>query len=261
MPSPSDTTFPVMTAERRVEHHKEQQLLVRYHHGDLQAREELINRFLPLARQLARRYQYTSEPLDDLFQVAAMGLVKAIDRFDPERGTAFTSYAYPIILGELKRYFRDNAWTIHVPRGARERSVKVRRMTDVLSLRLGRSPSVDEIAAELDIDAEAVLEALEAAAAYEPASLDVRRGDEEDGETLVDTLGSIDKHYELVENRTTIMPALQHLDPRERLVLQLRFIDDLTQAEIADRIGVSQMHVSRLIRRALTHMQGQIAID
>lgn len=246
------------TQERTQSRAKERALLIRYRqHGDRLAREELIEQFLPLARQLARRYHYTSEPMDDLFQVASMGLVKAIDRFDVERGTAFTSYAYPIILGELKRYFRDSAWTIHVPRGARERSGKVRKTIDALSSRLGRSPSVEEVAQELDITTEEVLEAMEASAAYEPSSLDNKiKGDEDSSYT--ESVGEVDGNYKLVEDRATVMPALAHLSEREQEVLKMRFSDDLTQAEIADKIGVSQMQVSRMIRKALNHIHDEI---
>src|SRR5215212_237333 len=179
----------------------ERRLLVRYHeHGDLAAREELCERFLPLARDLALRYTYTDEPLDDLVQVASLGLIKAIDRFEPGRGTKFTSYAAPTILGELKRHFRDKGWSLHVPRDLQERTLAVSRATERLSKSLGRSPQVKEVAVEVGASVEQVLEAQEAAASYESASLDAPAAhDDDDSASLVDLLGDEDSAYELVE--------------------------------------------------------------
>ena len=236
---------------------EDRRLLLRYHrHGDSRAREELVSRFLPLAQQLARRYQRGNEPLDDLVQVASLGLVKAIDRFDPERGTAFSSYAVPTILGELKRYFRDTGWAVHVPRGLQERVMKLDAAVKELSRKLGRAPSVPEIAEALAIESEAVLEAMEAATAYDSISLDgYRFGDSGGGETYAESIGEEDESYELVEYSATIEPTLRALPARDRIVLHLRFVEDLTQAEIAERVGVSQMHVSRLIRRALERLR------
>jgi RNA polymerase sigma-B factor len=234
-------------------------LLTRYHEqGDASAREELVERFLPLARQLARRYQRQNEPLDDLMQVASMGLVKAIDRFDPARGTAFSTYAVPTILGELKRYFRDSGWAVHVPRGMQERVMKLDQASQELHRKLGRSPSAGELAGELGLTSEEVLEAMEAASAYDAISLEEQRGSEQrDSQepTYADSLGSEEERYELVEYGATIAPTMKALSERERLILHLRFVEDLTQSEIADRIGVSQMHVSRLIRRALARLR------
>jgi RNA polymerase sigma-B factor len=231
--------------------------LTQYHrNGDLAARDELVQRFLPLARQLARRYQRGNEPLDDLVQVASIGLVKAVDRFDPSRGTAFSSYAVPTILGELKRYFRDSGWAVHVPRGMQERVMNVNNAIARLSRQLGRSPTAAEVAAEINESAESVVEAMEAAVAYDSVSLDTpRTGDEDDGDTYADTMGMIDERFELVEYKSAIGPTMRALPERDRLVLKLRFEDDLTQLEIAERIGVSQMHVSRLIRRALKRLR------
>jgi len=237
---------------------EDRKLLIRYHtDGDMQAREELVERFLPLARQLARRYQRQNEPLDDLMQVASMGLVKAIDRFDPERGTAFSTYAVPTILGELKRYFRDSGWAVHVPRGMQERVMKLDQASQELHRRLGRSPSAAELAQELDLSSEEVLEAMEAASAYDAISLEEQRSESSDPQepTYADALGSEEERYELVEYGATIAPTMKALSERERLILHLRFVEDLTQSEIADRIGVSQMHVSRLIRRALARLR------
>src|SRR5919112_3194268 len=235
----------------------ERLLLVRYHqHGDLRAREELVERFLPLARDLALRYTYTDEPFDDLLQVACLGLIKAIDRFEPSRGTKFTSYAAPTILGELKRHFRDKGWSLHVPRDLQERTLAVSRATEVLSTELGRSPKVREVAQHLGCSVEQVLEAQEASASYEAASLDAptARGDDESA-SLVDLLGDRDDSYELVEDRQAIASTWKELPEVERQVLELRFMHDLTQREIGERIGYSQMHVSRLLRRALTRME------
>jgi RNA polymerase sigma-B factor len=239
----------------------ERQLLVRYHErGDLAAREELCERFLPLARDLALRYTYTDEPLEDLVQVASLGLIKAVDRFEPGRGTKFTSYAAPTILGELKRHFRDKGWSLHVPRDLQERTLALSRATEALSKELGRSPKVREVAAHLGCSIEQVLEAQEAAASYEAASLDAPAA-RDDGESaaLVDLLGQEDSSYELVEDREAIASTWHALPEVERQVLELRFMHDMTQREIGERIGYSQMHVSRLLRRALTRLESAAA--
>jgi RNA polymerase sigma-B factor len=235
----------------------ERQLLIRYHEeGDLAAREELCERFLPLARDLALRYTYTDEPLDDLLQVASLGLIKAIDRFEPGRGTKFTSYAAPTILGELKRHFRDKGWSLHVPRDLQERTLAVSRATEVLSKELGRSPKVREVAGHLGCSVEQVLEAQEAAASYEAASLDAPAGrDDVESASLIDLLGENDSSYDLVEDRQAIASTWASLPEVERQVLELRFMHDLTQREIGERIGYSQMHVSRLLRRALNRVE------
>jgi RNA polymerase sigma-B factor len=231
-------------------------LFERFGRGEPGARDELIERFLPLARQLARRYQRANEPFDDLLQVASVGLVKAVDRFDPARGVAFSSYAVPTILGELKRYFRDSGWAVHVPRGVQERVLKVDRSVAKLSGRIGRSPSVAEIAEEMDCSVEDVLEAMDASQAYDAVSLDAGRGgDDDDGETHGEALGAEEERYELVEYGATIDRTMKALPERDRLVLRHRFVDDMTQSEIAEIIGVSQMQVSRIIRRALARLQ------
>ena len=236
---------------------EDRRLLRLYHElGDMRARDELCTRFMPLARQLARRYQRGNEPLDDLIQVASLGLVKAIDRYDVERGNAFSSYAVPTILGELKRYFRDYGWAVHVPRGMQERIMQVNHATESLSRELGRSPTPAEVAAQLDMPVEQVLETQEASVAYEASSLDAPRssGDSE-SDSYAESVGADDDAYEQIEYYETIAPTVRAMPERDRLVLKLRFEDDLTQSEIADRIGVSQMHVSRLIRRALTRLR------
>jgi RNA polymerase sigma-B factor len=235
----------------------ERQLLIRYHRdGDIAAREELAERFLPLARDLALRYTYTDEPFDDLLQVASLGLIKAIDRFEPGRGTKFTSYAAPTILGELKRHFRDKGWALHMPRDLQERTLAVSRATEALSKELGRSPKVREVAAELGCSVEDVLEAQEAAASYETTSLNAPTAhDDDDAAALVDLIGDEDSAYELVESRDAIASTWRALPEVERSVLELRFMHDLTQREIGEQIGYSQMHVSRLLRRALDRLE------
>jgi RNA polymerase sigma-B factor len=229
------------------------------HRDDPHARAMLVQRFMPLVRSLARRYERSSEPLDDLIQVASMGLVKAIDRYDPERGSAFVSFAVPTILGELRRYFRDCCWDVHVPRGAQERALKLEEAQTRLTVDLGRAPTVAEIAQYLEIDVEQALDAMQASQAYGVMSLEAPRGGSQDGggepASYGDSLGEIDERYALVDDAVTIAGALSHLPERERRVLELRFGEDLTQSEIAARIGVSQMHVSRLLRHAVEQLR------
>ncbi len=221
------------------------------------ARAALVKRFMPLARSLARRYERSSEPLDDLLQVASLGLLKAIDRFDPDRGNAFASFAVPTILGELRRYFRDCCWDVHVPRAAQERTLRLEQAQRRLTSDQGRPPSVAELARYLELDPEQVLDAMTAAQAYGALSLDQpcasRNG--ERSASYADLLGEPDERYALVDDGLTVAAALEHLPQRERLVLELRFAEDLTQSEIAQRIGVSQMQVSRLLRRALGQLR------
>jgi RNA polymerase sigma-B factor len=242
------------TTPARVEN---RELFVRWQKSkDQRAREELVDRFLPLARNLARRYSGAREPFDDLLQVASLGLVKAIDRFDVDRGAAFSSFAVPTILGELKRYFRDLGWAVHVPRGAQEQALKVQEAQERLTTRTGRPPTVTDLAEYLEIPVEEVLDALETAAAHHSASLDAPRedGDEESG-TLVDVFGEEDHRYELIDQTVTVSVAAQELSARERKVLALRFVEDMTQTQIAQEIGVSQMQVSRILRRALSRLR------
>ena len=238
-------------------HATEQALLARYHcNGDLRAREQLVERFLPFARDLALRYSYTDEPVDDLMQVASLGLLKAIDRFEPGRGTKFTSYAAPTILGELKRYFRDKGWAVHVPRHLQERALAIGREAEALSKRLGRSPTVREIAAALGYTVEQVLEGAEAGRTYGAASLDTPASrDREDAVPLAERIGLVDGSFALVESREAIARTWRALPDAERRVVELRFVHDLTQGEIGKRIGYSQMHVSRLLRRALAQLE------
>jgi RNA polymerase sigma-B factor len=223
---------------------------------DRQARDELIARFLPLARKLARRYVQSSEPYEDLVQVASLGLVKAVERFDPERGFAFSSFAVPTIVGELKRYFRDTAWALHVDRGAQERSRRITDAQQKLGSRTGRIPTVDEIAQYLEISQEEVLDGLQTAEAYGAISLDApMAGDDDEDGSRLDAIGEDDLRLSLVDDHATIFAAARHLSPREREILFLRFSGDLTQSEIAERVGVSQMQVSRLLRRSLNRLR------
>ncbi|QEC50011.1 SigB/SigF/SigG family RNA polymerase sigma factor [Baekduia soli] len=219
-------------------------------------RDQLVERYLPLARQLARRYQRPDEPMDDLVQVAALGLVKAIDRFDATRAVAFSSYAVPTILGEIKRHFRDRTWSVRVPRDLQELALKVERTVGDMTRELHRSPSVTELSERVGANEEQVLEALEAAGAYHATSLETPRGSEaEPGETLADTIGGDEDGYDRAEARATIAQLMRAITPREREVLRLRFEEDLTQAEIGEIIGVSQMQVSRLIRQAVSRLR------
>jgi RNA polymerase sigma-B factor len=219
-------------------------------------RQMLVERFLPLARQLARRYERPDEPFDDLFQVACLGLINAIDRFDFERGIAFSSYAVPTILGEIKRYFRDRTWSVRVPRDLQDLALKVDRAVTELSLDLHREPTVAEIGEKVGADEEDVLEALEASGAYRATSLQTPWGaDDDSGDTLGDAIGREECGFALADDRATIERVMRVITPREREVLRLRFAEDLTQAEIGERIGVSQMQVSRIIRHALGRLR------
>jgi RNA polymerase sigma-B factor len=230
------------------------QLFARCADGDAAAREEIVSRFLPMARRLAQRYRRAGEPTDDLVQVASMGLVKAVERFDVARGASFASYAVPTIEGELKRYRRDTSWAVHVPQRMRERVLEVERATERLGRTLGRSPRTDEVAEYIGLDVTDVLEAAEAATAYDAVSLDAPQG--EDGTaSRSDTLGAVESRYDLVEYGASLGPAIRALPARQRAILALRFQQDMTQSEIAAVMGMSQMHVSRLLRQALGRLR------
>jgi RNA polymerase sigma-B factor len=232
-------------------------LLLRYHRdGDRRAREELIARFMPLARQLARRYYHGREPLEDLVQVACLGLIKAVDRFDIERTTSFTSFALPSVLGELRRYFRDSGWAVHVPRGLQEGLLEVEKAIGWLTAERGRSPSAEEIADAIGSDVEHVLEALAVAKAGDVISLDAPR-ETADGvlESRAERLPATEEGFELIDYRSAVASSMRSVSERERLVLGMRFLRGMTQTEIAAAIGVSQMQVSRLVRRALATLQ------
>jgi RNA polymerase sigma-B factor len=221
-------------------------------HRDPALREQLVARFLPLAHHLARRYQGQAER-DDLEQVAAFALLKAIDRFDPDRGLAFTSFAVPTVVGELKRYFRDRSWSVHVPRSVKELKLRVDAETRTLGAELGRSPTALELADRIGTTVEEVVDALAARTAHRADSLD--RPISEDGETALDLLGGEnDPGYSQTDNTMLVDSLLATLPEREQTILRLRFQHELTQAEIAERIGVSQMHVSRLIRKSIAQL-------
>ncbi len=230
--------------------------LLWHRYRDRRARDELIERFLPLARKLARRYISSSEPYDDLVQVASLGLVKAVERFDPSKGFAFTSFAVPTIVGELKRYFRDSGWALHVDRSAQERARKITEAERQLSARTGGAPTINELAQYLEMPEEEVLDGLQTAEAYDAISLDAPFQTDEDGATTrIDTIGGEDERLDMVDDQATIFAAARHLPRRERQILYLRFGEDLTQTEIAERIGVSQMQVSRLLRKSLQRLR------
>ena len=217
-------------------------------------RGKLVSAHLGLAEYLARRFANRGEPLDDLVQVASLGLIKAVDRFDPSRGAEFSTYATHTIVGELKRHFRDKGWSVRAPRRMQELYLRLGKVVGTLSQELGHSPTIAELANVLDVSEEEVLEALEAGQAYRSASLDAPSANEE-GETLAARLGQEDASLENAESRATLSPLLAKLAPRERLIVKLRFFDGLTQSEIAERLGISQMHVSRLLSRSVAELR------
>jgi RNA polymerase sigma-B factor len=241
----------------------DRELLRRYHeHGDLAAREQLIERYMSLVRSLARRYSYRGEQFEDLVQIGAIGLIKAIDRFDLERGVELTTYATPNIIGEIKRHFRDKGWAVRVPRGLQELNVQLSKLIESLTVQYARSPTIPELAQAAGAQEEDVLEALESGRAY--SSLSLSSGTGGDGEDSLDPLESIgteELQYEVSEDRALLAPGFKALDERERWILQLRFFEGLTQSQIAQQVGISQMHVSRLIRRSLEKIREEIASD
>ena len=254
--SKKDDSSQLSPEQRAARAAEDRRLLQRYHRmGDTSAREEVVQRFLPLARQLARRYAGAGEPLDDLIQVASLGLLKAVDRFDPSREVAFSSFAVPTILGELKRHFRDRAWSVRVPRDLQELALRLDGAQEAASRELGRAPTPAELGERLGVSEEEILEAREAGHAYRAVSLDrPRTDDDEGGPAVADAMGGEDPAFSRAEDAATVHRLLRTLTPREREVLRLRFEEDLTQQEIGDRIGVSQMHVSRLIRQAIARL-------
>ena len=231
-----------------------EQFIAFAHQREAPLRDELVAAHLGLAEYLARRFANRGEPLDDLVQVASLGLIKAVDRFDPERGVEFSTYATHTIVGELKRHFRDKGWAIRAPRRMQELYLQLGKVVGTLSQELGHSPTIAELAAEVEVSEEEVLEALEAGQAYRSASLDAPVGNEE-GETLGAHLGEEDVSLADVESRATLSPLLAQLPPRERLILHLRFFEGLTQSEIATRLNISQMHVSRLLARSVSELR------
>jgi RNA polymerase sigma-B factor len=239
-------------------------LLRRYHvEGDLAAREQLIEQYMSLVRSLARRYSYRGEQLDDLVQIGAIGLIKAIDRFDVDRGVELTTYATPNIIGEIKRHFRDKGWSVRVPRGLQELNVQLSRLIEEKTVELGRSPTIPELAKAAGAEEEEVLEALESGRAYSSVSLSTGSGGQDDNGELdpLESLGADEPQYEVSEDRAVLAPGFRVLDERERRILHLRFFKGLTQSQIAQQVGISQMHVSRLIRRALEKIREEIGPD
>lgn len=249
------------TAGRAARAIEDRRLLVRYHHdADPAAREALVERFLPLARQLARRYERPDVPFDDLFQVACLGLVKAIDRFEPGRGSKFSSYAAPTILGELKRHFRDKGWAVRVPRRLQELNLSLNKVVAELSQEIGRSPTIAEIATKARLPEEEVLEGLDTSNAYAVVSLDAPAGGE-DAPAVSEHIGAEDESLEALEYRAALGPMIASLPERERRILYLRFFGGMTQSQIAARLGISQMHVSRLLNRTLAVLREGLLED
>jgi RNA polymerase sigma-B factor len=239
----------------------DRELLRRYHaDGDLEAREQLIEQYLPLVRSLARRYANRGEQLEDLVQVGSIGLIKAIDRFDVDRGVELTTYATPNIIGEIKRHFRDKGWSVRVPRGLQELNVRLSHLLEQLTVQLERSPTIPELAKAAGVTEEEVLEALESGQAYTTVSLSAPSGHGDDGALdPLESLGELEHEYEVSEDRAILAPGLKALDARERRIIHLRFWEGLTQSQIAQQVGISQMHVSRLIRRSLEKVREEIA--
>ncbi|MFF9866021.1 MULTISPECIES: RNA polymerase sigma factor SigF [unclassified Streptomyces] len=223
-------------------------------------RNQLVRMHLPLVEHLARRFRNRGEPLDDLTQVATIGLIKSVDRFDPERGVEFSTYATPTVVGEIKRHFRDKGWAVRVPRRLQELRLSLTTATAELSQQHGRSPTVHELAERLGISEEEVLEGLESANAYSTLSLDVPDTDDE-SPAVADTLGAEDEALEGVEYRESLKPLLEDLPPREKRILLLRFFGNMTQSQIAQEVGISQMHVSRLLARTLAQLREKLLVE
>ena len=219
------------------------------------ARDELVTIHLPLVHYLARRFRDRGEPLEDLVQVGTIGLIKAVDRFDPERGVEFSTYATPTIVGEIKRHFRDKGWAIRVPRRLQELRISIGQATAELSQKSGRSPTVAELAEQIGVSEDEIIEGLEGAQAYSTSSLDAQVGGDDDSPMLADRLGADDPDLEGVEYRESLKPLLAALPARERRILVLRFFHGMTQSQIAEEVGISQMHVSRLLAKSLAQLR------
>jgi RNA polymerase sigma-B factor len=256
-PAPDEDAGRITPEEKR----REQTMLVRYARTrDQELLEELTVRFMPLARSMAMRYRQGSEPLEDLVQVANLGLIKALEGYDPDRGRAFTAYAVPTILGELRRHFRDRVWNLHLPRGLQERSMEVNDAIEKLSDEHGRSPSVREIAEYLEVEEDEVLEALQAGEARRTLSLDAPRSrDDAEAAPTVETIGETEAGFEAIESQLAAQDA--DLDEREHLVLRLRFGRNMSQSEIGRELGVSQMQISRIMRRGLRKLLDAVGED
>jgi RNA polymerase sigma-B factor len=251
-PSPSQ-----IRARQRAGDDDASELFTRWQqYDDGAAREALVRRYMPLANRLARRYLRSSEPFEDLLQVASLGLLKAIDRFDPSRGRPFQPFAVPTMLGEMRRYFRDSGWSVHVPRAMQERALQVRDAQEDFANAHGRAPTINQLAVYLELDTEEVIDALVALQAYKTLSLYAPRpAENSDATSYCDSLGEEDERYELVELDATVTAVLDQIPARERRILYMRFVEDLTQTEIAARIGTSQMQVSRRLRRSLDRLR------
>lgn len=239
---------------------KTRELFRRYkEEGDMDAREKLVMSHLNLVRFLANKFKNRGEPLDDLIQVGYLGLLKAIEGFDPSRGLEFTTYATPTILGEIKRHFRDKGWSVRVPRRLQELSAKVNQATDALTTQLQRSPTTEEVAEYLGSSVEEVLEAMESSSAYSSVPLEgAGSSDSDDAPSVIDRYATDDADLQMADDRIIISDALRELSPRERDVIELRFNEGLTQIEMAERLGISQVQVSRLLRRTLKRIQDKI---
>jgi len=223
-------------------------------------RDQLVEMHLPLVEHLARRFRNRGEPFDDLVQVATIGLIKSVDRFDTERGVEFSTYATPTIVGEIKRHFRDRGWAVRVPRRLQELRLALTTATAELSQRHGRAPTVAELGAHLGLSEEEILEGLESANAYSTLSLDAGDAGDDEGPTVVEQLGAEDEALESVEYRESLKPLLEQLSPREKKILLLRFFGNMTQSQIAEEIGISQMHVSRLLARTLAQLRQNLLV-
>lgn len=230
--------------------------------GDMDAREKLVMSHLNLVRFIANKFKNRGEPIDDLVQVGYLGLLKAIDRFDPARGLEFTTFATPTIMGEIKRHFRDKGWSVRVPRRLQELSAKVNQATDTLTSQLQRSPTIAEIAEYLDATVDEVLEAMESSSAYSSVSLEAPSGmEDDDAPSVIDRYATEDEELAFADDRIIIEEALASFSPREREVIEMRFLQGMTQIEIAEKLGISQVQVSRLLRRTLKKIQEKIDPD
>lgn len=221
-------------------------------------RDKIIERCLPLADHIARRFHGRGEAQDDLIQVARVGLVNAVNRYDVDTGSDFVSFAVPTIMGEVRRHFRDNSWSVKVPRRLKELHLRLGAATAELSQKLGRAPTASELAAELEMDRQDVVEGLVAGSSYNTLSIDSGGGGANDAPAILDTLGDTDLNLDQIENREALRPLLEALPDRERTVLLLRFFESLTQTQIAERVGISQMHVSRLLARSLARLRDEL---
>lgn len=256
----ADTQRATKSGKAAWDKEKTHELFRRYkEEGDVEAREKLVMSHMNLVRFLANKFKNRGEPLDDLIQVGYLGLLKAIDRFDPSRGLEFTTFATPTIMGEIKRHFRDKGWSVRVPRRLQELSAKVNQATDVLTTELQRSPKIEEIAEYLDASVDEVLEAMESSSAYSSVPLEgTGNNDNDDAPSVLDRYATEDSALNFTDDRLIIEEALKGFSPREREVIDLRFLQGMTQIEIAEQLGISQVQVSRLLRRTLKKIQDKI---